>query len=138
MMRYFKYFLVGFLFGFAMYKVEAVSFFRVFEMFHFHSFHMFGLLFTGVFLATIITQAFDKGLLKTIKGQEWHINPKAPQWKRYILGGIIFGIGWALTGVCSGMMFVLLGAGYTVFLVFVAAAMTGTYVYGLLRPKLPH
>ena len=137
-MRYFKYIAVGFIFGFGMYKVEAISFFRIFEMFHFQSFHMYGILFLGVFLSTIVTQAFDKGLLKTLKGSEWHINPKAPQWKRYIIGGTIFGIGWALTGVCSGMMFVLLGAGYSVFAVFLASAMLGTFVYGLLRKKLPH
>ncbi len=137
-MRYFKYIAIGFIFGFGMYKVEAISFFRIFEMFHFQSFHMYGILFLGVLLATLVTQAFDKGLFRTLKGSEWHVHPKAPQWKRYILGGTIFGIGWALTGVCSGMMFVLLGAGYTVFAVFLGAAMTGTFVYGLLRKHLPH
>ena len=65
-------------------------------------------------------------------------NAKAKTWPRYIYGGILFGMGWALTGVCSGMMFLLLGAGYTVFIAFLGAALLGTFAYGALRTKLPH
>ena len=73
-----------------------------------------------------------------MEGEIKQFNPKAKTWWRYIIGGIIFGMGWALTGVCTGMMFVLLGAGYTVFVVFLAAAMLGTFAYGFWRKYLPH
>lgn len=137
-MKLFKYMAVGFVFGFGMWKLEAISTFRIIEMFHFQSFHMYGIIITGVLIGMIITQLFKTGKIKTKDGQIHQFNPKAPQWWRYILGGIIFGMGWALTGVCSGMMFVLLGSGYTAFVVFIAAAMLGTFAYGYFRKVLPH
>ncbi len=76
--------------------------------------------------------------LKTKTRKIMQFNPKAKTWWRYIIGGVIFGMGWALTGVCSGMMFLLLGAGYTVFIIFLAAAMLGTFAYGYWRKYLPH
>ena len=130
--------MVGFLFGFAAFKMEMVSFFRIYEMFHFHSFHMYGIIISGITFGIIITQLFKQGVVKTNHGKIKKFNPKAHTWPRYILGGIIFGMGWALTGVCSGMMFVLIGSGYTVFAIFIAAAMLGTFVYGLTRQYLPH
>ena len=137
-MKYLRYILVGFFFGFGMYKLEAVSFFRIFEMFHFEAFHMYGIIISGIVIGIIVTQLFKMGKVKTIRGVEKKFQPKAKTWWRYIIGGTIFGIGWALTGVCSGMMFVLLGAGYTAFFAFIVAAMLGTFVYGLLRSYLPH
>jgi len=137
-MKMFKYIVVGFLFGFGMWKLEAISTFRIIEMFHFQSFHMYGIIMTGVAAGLIITQLFKSGKLKTNHGEIKKFNPKDKTWWRYILGGIIFGMGWALTGVCSGMMFLLLGAGYTVFIVFLASAMLGTFAYGLWRKYLPH
>ncbi len=134
----FKYIVVGFFFGFGMWKLEAISAFRIMEMFHFQSFHMYGIIISGVLTSMIITQLFRKGKIKTIKGIQHQFNDKDRTWPRYIIGGIIFGMGWALTGVCTGMMFVLMGAGYTVFVVFLGAAMLGTFVYGLTRKWLPH
>ncbi len=137
-MKVFKYILVGFLFGFGMWKLEAVSTFRIIEMFHFESFHMYGIIISGVSVSIVVTQLFKRGIIKTFKGNEHHFTPKDKAWNRYIFGGIIFGMGWALTGVCSGMMFLLLGAGYTVFAVFLGAALLGTFTYGYFRKYLPH
>jgi len=137
-MKFFKYIMVGFLFGFGAYKLEMISFFRIYEMFHFQDFHMYGIIITGITFGIIITQLFKLGFVKTSKGEQKTFNPKAHTWPRYIIGGIIFGMGWALTGVCSGMMFVLMGSGYTVFGVFIAAAMLGTFVYGMVRKHIPH
>lgn len=137
-MRFFKYIVLGFLFGMTLYKSEAVSWFRIFEMFHFQSFHMYGIIFSAVAFGIVGEQLIKRLHLRNIKGQELNVPPKAPQYKRYIFGGIIFGLGWAMAGVCPGPMFILLGAGYTVLVVFLASAMLGTFVYGLLRNKLPH
>ncbi len=137
-MRYFKYIVIGFILGMTLYKSEAVSWFRIFEMFHFQSFHMFGIIFTAVAVGIIGEQLIKRFHLRNIKGEELYVPPKAPTYKRYIFGGIIFGMGWAMAGICPGPMFTLLGAGYTVLAVFLASAMFGTFVYGLLRDKLPH
>ena len=137
-MKMFKYIVIGFIFGFGMWKLEAISTFRIIEMFHFQSFHMYGIIMTGVAAGLLITQLFKRGKMKTSSGEVKTFSPKDKTWKRYIFGGIIFGMGWALTGVCSGMMFLLLGAGYTVFVIFLASAMLGTFAYGLWRKHLPH
>jgi len=137
-MKFFKYIMVGFIFGFGAFKLEMVSFFRIYEMFLFQDFHMYGIIISGIAFGIIITQLFKLGFVKTSSGEKKKFNPKAHTWPRYIIGGIIFGMGWALTGVCSGMMFVLIGSGYTVFAMFIAAAMLGTFVYGLTRSHIPH
>ena len=137
-MRVFKYIIIGFLFGFGMWKLEAVSTFRIIEMFHFQSFHMYGIIISGVSVGFIITYLFRTGKIKTIKGVQHKFSDKDRSWPRYLYGGLIFGVGWALTGVCSGMMFLLLGSGYTVFAVFLGASMLGTFAYGYFRRYLPH
>jgi uncharacterized membrane protein YedE/YeeE len=137
-MKVFKYIIVGFVFGFGMWKLEAVSAFRIIEMFHFQSFHMYGIIMSGVAVGLVITQLFKSGKIKTVKGIEHKFADKDKTWPRYIIGGTIFGMGWALTGVCSGMMFLLLGSGYTVFAVFLGAALLGTFAYGYFRKWLPH
>jgi len=137
-MKLFKYIIIGFLFGFGMWKLEAVSTFRIIEMFHFQSFHMYGIIMTGVIAGIIITQLFKRGKIKAVHGETPAFPDKSHEWMRYILGGTIFGMGWALTGVCSGMMFVLVGSGYTVFIVFIGAALLGTFAYGYFRRYLPH
>ena len=137
-MKMFKYIVIGFFFGFGMWKLEAVSAFRIIEMFHFQSFHMYGIIISGVTVGLVITRLFKSGKVKTAEGATHKFNDKDHSWPRYIIGGVVFGMGWALTGVCSGMMFLLLGAGYTVFAVFLAAAMLGTFAYGYFRKWLPH
>ncbi len=137
-MRYFKYIVVGIIFGVTLFKTEAVSWFRIFEMFHFQSFHMYGIIFSSVVLGIIIVQLIKWRHFKSIEGKEIVIPDKSKSIPRYIIGGFIFGLGWALAGICPGPMFVLLGSGYTVLVMFLASAMFGTFVYGLLRNKLPH
>ncbi len=138
MMRMSRYILVGIIFGITMYKSEAVSWFRIFEMFHFQSFHMYGIIGSAVALGILIVQFIKWRHLRSLEGKEIVIPEKDKSWKRYLFGGFVFGLGWALTGVCPGPMFVLLGSGYTVLVVYLLAAITGTFVYGLLRPRLPH
>jgi uncharacterized protein len=133
-----RYIIVGILFGITMYKTEAVSWFRIYEMFHFQAFHMYGIILSAIALGIGVVQWIKRGHLKSIEGREITINDKDTSWKRYIFGGFIFGLGWALAGVCPGPMFVLLGSGYTMFIVFLLAAMTGTFAYGYWRDKLPH
>lgn len=137
-MRMSRYIFVGILLGFILYKSEAVSWFRIYEMFRFQSFHMYGIIGSAVISGIIIVYLIRKRHIKNVEGQEISIKDKAKSYPRYLIGGFIFGMGWALAGACPAPMFILLGAGNTVFIVYLVAAMTGTYIYGKLRKRLPH
>ncbi|TPN87461.1 DUF6691 family protein [Aquimarina algicola] len=129
---------IGILFGITLFKSEAASWFRIYEMFQFHSFHMYGIIGSAVTLGLISTQLIKKYKIKSFYGDPIHISPKDKNLRRYIFGGIIFGLGWALAGACPGPMFVLLGAGYLPIIVVIASAIIGTFLYGILKHKLPH
>lgn len=137
-MKTLKYLITGIAFGIIMFKSEAASWFRIFEMFQFNSFHMYGII--GSALATgVIGIQLIKGLkLKSFSGEEIIIPPKAKGWKNYLFGGILFGLGWGLAGACPGPIFTLIGAGFLPLILVLAFAVLGTFVYGVLRPKLPH
>lgn len=137
-MRMSRYILVGMLLGFILYKSEAVSWFRIYEMFRFQSFHMFGIIGSAIVSGIMVVQIVKRRHVKNVEGIEIVINPKNKSVYRYLIGGFIFGLGWAIAGACPAPMFILLGSGHTVFIVYLIAAMTGTYIYGVLRPKLPH
>jgi uncharacterized protein len=132
------FFIIGLIFGITMTKSEAISWYRIYEMFRFESFHMYGIIGVALIAGIIIIQLIKKIGSKNIHGQNITINPKDPTVKRYLFGGIIFGLGWALSGACPGPMFTLLGNGFMVFVVVIFSAMLGTFVYGLIKDKLPH
>jgi len=133
------YFLIGTLFGITLYMSEVSSWFRIYEMFQFNSFHMYSVIGTSVFLGATITFIIKKLKLKSIlNGSTIEIADKEKGWKRYLYGGIIFGSGWAISGACPGPMFSLLGAGFFPIIVVILSATLGTFVYGLIRSKLPH
>ena len=137
-MRFVKFLLMGIIFGFTLTKGEVVSWYRIQEMFRFESFHMYGVIGSAVVLGVIVIYLIKASGLKSIDGDTITINPKDMSLPRYILGGSIFGLGWAMTGACPGPMFTLVGNGFLVFLVVIASAMVGTFVYGVLRNSLPH
>ncbi|MEM6517036.1 MAG: DUF6691 family protein [Bacteroidota bacterium] len=137
-MRYVTYLIIGVFFGIIMYKSEAASWFRIYEMFQFGSFHMYGIIGSALILGVIGIQIFKRQNTKTIDGGEMALKPKDKGFSRYFLGGIIFGLGWALSGACPGPMFVLVGAGYGSILIVIFGALLGTFLYGVLKNKLPH
>lgn len=138
MSRFIKFFSIGLLFGIIAVKSEIISWFRIFEMFRFESFHMYGVIGSAVVLGVILVQYIKRSNMTDYQGEPIEFQDKAKTYPRYILGGIIFGLGWALTGACPGPMFTLLGSGFSVFIVIIASAVAGTLVYGMLRKKLPH
>ncbi len=137
-MKYIKFSLAGILFGIVMTKSEAVSWFRIQEMFRFESFHMYGIIGTAVILGAMLTFLIKKFKLKTIYGNQIEFKDKNKSITRYLVGGILFGLGWAMTGACPGPMFTLVGHGVWTMLIVIASAVLGTYVYGLLRSRFPH
>ena len=133
-----RYIMVGIILGFILYKSEAVSWFRIYEMFRFQSFHMYGIIGSAVIAGILIIQLIKKKQLHTIDGGTINIKDKQKSVYRYLVGGFIFGMGWSLAGACPAPMFILLGSGATVFILYLIFAMTGTFLYGLLRKRLPH
>lgn len=121
-----------------MFKSEAASWFRIYEMFEFKAFHMYGIIGSAVILGVIIVRIIKRFKVKSFYGEQITFNPKNKSVPRYLIGGIIFGLGWALAGACPGPMFTLIGAGYLPILIVIVSAIAGTYLYGVLRDKLPH
>ncbi len=136
-MKFLRFLTVGIFFGIVMIKSEAVSWYRIYEMFRFQSFHMYGIIGTAVALGMVIVQSFQRKKMRDIEGRPIAIPPKPKGFKSYLFGGVLFGLGWALAGACPGPIYVLLGAGVTSMIVVLAAAVLGTFAYGLIRDRLP-
>lgn len=137
-MKFLKYLFIGILFGIILTKAEIVSWYRIYEMFRFQSFHMYGVIGSAIAVGILITQAIKRFKIKSIDGEVIDIPPKQFSVPRYLIGGTLFGFGWAMTGACPGPLFILLGNGIGVVAVVILSAMLGTYVYGLLKTRLPH
>jgi len=137
-MRTLSYLFIGILFGITMFKSEAASWFRIYEMFRFESFHMYGIIGSALMLGVVTIQIIKKYNIKSFYGEAIDFKPKEKGIYRYLIGGIIFGLGWALAGACPGPMFTLIGAGFLPILLVVFFALLGTFLYGVLKDKLPH
>ena len=137
-MKLLRFFIVGFVFGVVLTKSEAISWYRIYEMFHFQSFHMYGIIGVAVLTGCIGIRIIKKRDIKDYKGLPIEILPKDKSISRYLIGGILFGLGWALVGCCPGPIFILLGTGMFSIVVILAGALVGTYVYGIVKDKLPH
>ena len=137
-MKGLRFILAGLVFGVIMAKSEAISWYRIQEMFRFQSFHMYGIIGTAVILGVLAVFLIKKLKMKDTQGNPITFQDKENSWPRYIIGGSIFGLGWALTGACPGPMFVNVGYGYFAMLIVIVGALAGTYGYGLIKNKLPH
>ncbi|MFD1016130.1 MULTISPECIES: DUF6691 family protein [Winogradskyella] len=138
MTKYIKFFIVGIFFGIVLVKSEAVSWYRIYEMFKFQSFHMYGIIGTAVATGILLLAFSKRKNIQTLEGSTLKVPLKNRGLKRYIFGGTIFGLGWALSGACPGPMYILVGTGAFSILIVIFGALLGTYVYGLLMKKLPH
>ncbi len=133
------YVTLGTLFGIVLTKAQVVSWFRIQEMFRFQSFHMFGVIGTAVLTAALSLQLIRRLGIRSFDGTPISVPPKTMgTGTRYWLGGSLFGLGWALVGACPGPLLAVLGSGVSVFLVPILSALAGTWLYGVLRPRLPH
>jgi len=137
-MKLLKFFLVGILFGIVMSKAEIISWYRIYEMFKFQAFHMYGIIGSAVILGMIMMALFRRKVIKTFEGKDIIVPPKKPGIYRNLLGGVLFGLGWGLAGACPGPMFVLLGQGVVAILVVIFGATFGAFLYGVFKEKLPH
>lgn len=132
-----KYLIVGVLFGIVFVKAEIISWFRIQEMFRLDSFHMYGVIGSAVVVGMLSVFLIKKGNIKTLAGEKVVIAPKVFQ-KGQIYGGLLFGLGWALTGACPGPLYAQIGSGFLVVIITLLSAIAGTWTYGYFRDKLPH
>jgi len=132
-----KYVLVGILFGIVFIKAEIISWFRIQEMFRLQSFHMYGIIGSAIAIGALSIFLIKKFNVKTIYGEEIEFHPKTFN-KGQVIGGLLFGLGWAMTGACPGPLFAQIGTGTSVIIVSLLSAIAGTWVYGYFRDKLPH
>lgn len=137
-MKALKFLLVGFIFGVVLTKAEAISWYRIYEMFHFQSFHMYGIIMVAVATGAIGIQIIKRKELKDISGMPIEIEDKEKSTVRYVIGGIFFGLGWALVGACPGPIYILIGAGFWSVIIVLLGALLGTFLYGFFKSKLPH
>jgi hypothetical protein len=137
-MRLISFTLVGLIFGIIMTKSEAISWFRIHEMFRFESFHMYGIIGVAVVLGALIIAAMKRFKVKTLRDTFVTYTPMKLSIPRHLLAGTIFGLGWALIGACPGPMFVMFGHGFWIFAVVLLSATLGTFTYGVIKDKLPH
>jgi uncharacterized membrane protein YedE/YeeE len=137
-MNLLKYLFVGFVFGIVLTKSEAVSWYRIYEMFQFDSFHMYGIIMTAIATGVIGIQIIKRNKLKDIKGLPIEIQEKEKGTFRYWIGGLFFGLGWALVGACPGPILILLGSGFISVIFIFFGALLGTFLYGVVKDSLPH
>ena len=132
-----KFLLAGVFFGIVLTKAEVISWYRIYEMFRFESFHMYGVIGSAVILGIIAVQVIKRFNIRDISGNPIVIQEKAKRFWPPLIGGTLFGLGWALTGACPGPIYILIGNGFMAFGVVFLAAVLGTFVYGLVMDKLP-
>lgn len=138
MAKHVRFYIIGILFGIIMAKSEAFSWYRIQEMFRFQSFHMYGIIGTAVTLGVIGVQLIKKFGIRDYQGNPIRFYPKEKSIARYLVGGSIFGLGWALSGACPGPMVVNIGYGYWTMLWVFLFAFVGTAFYGYIKDKIPH
>ncbi len=137
-MKYLKFLFTGILFGIILTKSEVISWYRIYEMFKFQSFHMYGIIGTAVTFSMIFMYLFKTGIITNYLGKKIFIKEKKKGFTKSLIGGIIFGLGWALAGACPGPIFVLIGHGILPIFIVLIGAVFGAFIYGILSKKLPH
>ena len=136
-MKNIKFMLAGLLFGIVLVKSQVISWFRIQEMFRFQAFHMYGTIGSAIVVGIISILLIKQFKLKTIHHEQIIIPDKIFHWGN-VYGGLIFGLGWAITGACPGPLYAQIGSGFLITVITLLSAIAGTWIYGLLREKLPH
>lgn len=136
-MKNLLYILIGTLLGVVLYKSEAASWFRIYEMFNFDSFHMYGIIGSALAVGILLVQGIKRTGVNSFFGEPITIKENEKSFRRYMFGGILFGLGWALAGACPGPIYILIGAGHWSVLIVLLGALLGAFVHGMIGRRLP-
>ena len=136
-MKNLKFLLLGIFFGVVLTKSEVISWYRIYEMFKFQAFHMYGIIGSAVALSMVLMYFFKTGKIKDYLGNQINVKEKKKGFIRTLVGGTIFGLGWALAGACPAPIFVLIGHSVFPIIIVLLGAMLGAFIYGLVSKKLP-
>ena len=137
LLYFIRFIVVGIFFGIVLIKSEVISWFRIQEMFRFQSFRMYGIIGSAVVVGIISVRLIKKFQIKSVDGETIELPQKVFS-KGQVFGGLLFGLGWAITGACPGPLFAQIGSGATIVIIALLSAVAGTWVYGLVHEKLPH
>ena len=128
-----KYLFFGIVFGILLYKSEVASWFRIQEMFRFHSFHMYGVIMSAIGVGAVSVQLLKRFTKNQLVND---LTPsKNPIKRAHLVGGVLFGIGWAFSGACPGPIYTLIGAGYHAFWIVLAGALVGAFTFGVIKGR---
>ena len=136
-MKDIKYILFGIVFGIILTKAEVISWFRIHDMFLFKEAYMYLIIGSAIATAAISVLLIKYFKVKTLDKKEIVINSKALN-KGTVIGGVMFGIGWAMTGACAGPIFAQIGVGEWAAISTLIGAVLGTYSYSVIKSRLPH
>lgn len=126
--------ILGLLFGLVLSRSGAADYGFIQDMFLLRDFQLYGIIGTAV-AVTLPGILLLKRYGKTVIGEPLNFSPK-PHHRGNIVGGILFGIGWAITGMCPGPIIVNLGEGKLYAIAAFAGVMIGTYAVGATYPRL--
>jgi uncharacterized protein len=128
------YLVLGTVFGFILSRSGAADYSFVQGMFLFTEFQLYGILAVAVGVgAPGIWLIKKRG--RTILGRRVSIELK-PLHRGNVAGGVLFGVGWSITGMCPGPILVNIGEGKIYALAAFAGALAGAGLLGSIYPAL--
>ena len=136
-MKQFLVLLMGIYFGIVLVKSEVVSWTRIHDMFLFKEAYMYLIIASAIVVSAASLIIIRRLHVRTVEGEEIVVREK-PFQKGIIIGGTLFGMGWAITGACPGPIYAQIGSGELLALLTFAGALAGMYLYAFMQPRLPH
>jgi hypothetical protein len=128
------YLLFGTIFGLVLSRSGAADYDFIQRMFLFESFQLYGIIGTAVVVTTPgLVLLKRRGL--TLTGAPLRVSPK-PRHPGNVWGGILFGAGWSITGMCPGPILVNIGEGKLYALAALAGVLVGATLFGTLYERL--
>ncbi len=128
------YVLLGTIFGFILSRSGAADYDFIQGMFLFTEFQLYGILAVAIAVtAPGIWLIKRRG--RTLLGRPVSIELKALH-RGNIVGGVLFGVGWSITGMCPGPILVNIGEGKLYAIAALAGALAGAGLLGSFYPVL--
>ena len=128
--------LVGIYFGIVLIKSQVISWFRINDMFQFKEPYMYLVICSAIGVGLVSVFLIRRLEARTVEGESIVIKER-PLHPGNVVGGTIFGMGWAITGACPGPIYAHIGAGNFLMVITFFGALTGMYLYAFFQSRLP-